>query len=208
MIHYVHHLTGCTPVPLAGYLKGLGILRIVSEQRDADARGWWQDEHFCLMTTCDAAELTRFFLEDYSPTPFVSPWNKGSGFYTQDDAGLGPLEGSVAPRFEAFREGVSASRALLTELTRADQAIRDLKDRTKARAGMSAIERRAAKALKENPEFKTELANAERRFKGLKADLFTPCQRSWRGRHRDWFDAAVVVLELSLIHISEPTRPY
>jgi CRISPR-associated protein Csx17 len=191
----VHHLTGCTPVPLAGYLKGLGILRLVSEQKDVGARGWWQDEHFCLMTSCDAAELTRFFLEDYAPTPFVSPWNKGSGFYSRDDAGLGPLESSVAPRFDAFRQGVRASRALLSELTVADRSIRELKERTRARAGMSASERTAAKALKEDPEFKTELASAERRFKNLKADLFTPCQRTWRGRHRDWFDAAVVVLD-------------
>ncbi len=195
MTPHVHHLTGCTPVPLAGYLKGLGILRIVSEQKDADARGWWQDEHFCLMTSCGADELTKFFLEEYSPTPFVSPWNKGSGFYAADDAGLRPLEASVALRFEAFREGVSASRALLIGMTRSDEAIRALKDRTKARAGMSNAGRSAARALKQDPAFKAELADAERRFKDLKADLFTPCQLSWRGRHRDWLDAAVVVLD-------------
>lgn len=195
MTLHLHHLTGCAPVPLAGYLKGLGILRIVSEQKDVNARGWWQDEHFCLLTSCDAAELTRFFLEDYAPTPFVSPWNKGSGFYSSDDIGLGPLEASVAPRFQPYRAGVSASRALLTRLSQADQQIRVLKGQTKAKAGMSTAERNAAKALKRDPAFKAELARAERQFKELKTDLFAPCQLTWRGRHRDWLDAAVVVVE-------------
>ena len=34
---HIHHLTGCAPVPLAAYLKGLGILRVVSEQKDREA---------------------------------------------------------------------------------------------------------------------------------------------------------------------------
>ena len=56
---HVHHLNGCAPVPLAGYLKALGILRLVSEQRDGNARGWWQHEHFCLMTSLSRAEVER-----------------------------------------------------------------------------------------------------------------------------------------------------
>ncbi len=34
-------LTGCIPIPLSHYLKALGILRLVSEQVDTDAKGWW-----------------------------------------------------------------------------------------------------------------------------------------------------------------------
>ncbi len=37
----VHRLGGCAPTPLANYLKALGILRVVAEQADAEARGWW-----------------------------------------------------------------------------------------------------------------------------------------------------------------------
>ena len=51
MTLHLHALKGCSPVPLANYLKALGILRLVVEQRaDPDARGWWQDEHFCLLS--------------------------------------------------------------------------------------------------------------------------------------------------------------
>lgn len=47
---HLHHLTGCASTPLARYLKALGILRIVGEKKDREARSWWQDEHFCLLT--------------------------------------------------------------------------------------------------------------------------------------------------------------
>ena len=80
MIH-VHRLHGCAPAPLAHYLKALGILRLVSEQVDANARGWWDGAHFRLANTLTREELERFFLYRYKPTPLVSPWNKGSGFY-------------------------------------------------------------------------------------------------------------------------------
>ncbi len=191
----LHHLTGCAPVPLAHYLKALGVLRIVGEQKDTEARGWWQDEHFCLLTKLDREALELFFLDEYAPTPFVSPWNKGSGFYTQVDPGLAPLESSTAPRFAPFGAGIAAARDPLAALTEADAAIRALKDRTKARRGMSPGAKAAAAALKSDPGFKSALAAAQKRFKGLKDDLFTPCQLSWRGPHRAWMDAAVVVLD-------------
>ncbi|MBX3227166.1 MAG: type I-U CRISPR-associated protein Csx17 [Labilithrix sp.] len=192
---HVHRLTGCAPAPLAHYLKGVGVLRVIAEQRDPEARGSWQDEHFSIVTALDRGELERFFLEEYSPTPFVSPWNKGSGFYLPNDPGLTPLATSTAPRFAAFRRGIEAARAPLEELATADAAVRELKERTKARKGMSAKEKAAAQALKSDPAFKAELAAANKRFSVLKADLFNPCQREWRGLHRDWMDAAVVLGE-------------
>jgi len=38
---HLHHLVGCAPAPLARYLKALGILRLVAEQKDPAVRGWW-----------------------------------------------------------------------------------------------------------------------------------------------------------------------
>ena len=72
-------------------LKALGILRVVGQQVDSHTRGWWQDEHFCLLTTLDRNALEGFFLEQYEPAPFVSPWNKGSGFFKPDDPGHGTV---------------------------------------------------------------------------------------------------------------------
>jgi len=190
----LHHLTGCAPAPLAHYLKALGILRIVAEQMDPQARGFWRDEHFCILTTLDREKLEAFFLNDYSPTPFVSPWNKGSGFFSPDDA-LKLVERSTAGRFECFRQGIAAARKPLSELAVADATVRTLKDRTKEKKGMTDSQKRAAIALKKDPGFKAELAAANRRFSALKADLFSPCAMSWRGSHRAWMDAAAVLPE-------------
>ena len=86
MAVHTHALAGCAPSPLAHYLKAVGILRLVGEQLDSDARGRWRaDDVFELTTRVDATTLCRFFLEDYSPTPLVAPWNGGSGFYPAKD---------------------------------------------------------------------------------------------------------------------------
>ncbi len=132
MTLHVHHLKGCSPTPLAHYLKALGILRLVVEQgADAEARGWWQDEHFCLLSRLSREELETFLLERYEPTPLLSPWNKGCGFFKANDPGLVPLEESHAPRFERFRCGIKESRALLDAVGQADAVVRAIKARTK-----------------------------------------------------------------------------
>ncbi|MDA7951397.1 MAG: type I-U CRISPR-associated protein Csx17 [Pirellulaceae bacterium] len=78
-------LKGCTPTPLAHYLKALGILRLVSEQVDPTAQGYWKEGTFWLNSILDEELLETFFLNVYSPTPIVAPWNGGSGFYPKDN---------------------------------------------------------------------------------------------------------------------------
>ncbi len=142
MILHLHHLTGCSPAPLASYLKALGILRLVGQQLDPQCRGWWQDESFHLLTTKSKEELEQFFLEQYKPTPLDSPWNKGCGFFKTDDPGLVPLEESTADRFASFRQGIAASRALLDQVADADAAIRSIKARTKTNKSFQTGEQR------------------------------------------------------------------
>jgi len=195
MTLHLHHLTGCAPAPLAHYLKALAVLRLVAEQKDPDARGFWQDEHFCLLTVLDRDALEGFFLDEYRPTPFVSPWNKGAGFFKRDDPGLMPIEQSLAPRFADFRRGIAAARARIGEITAADAIIREFKARRKEKKGMTPDDKRQAVALRVDPDFRRDLAAAERRFKELKEDLFGSLLRDWRGPHRAWLDAALVVPE-------------
>ena len=130
MIH-VHQLEGCAPAPLAHYLKAIGILRLISEQTDGDARGWWEGDRFRLATKLTREELEAFFLHDYQPTPFVSPWNKGAGFFVEKDPGVSPLEHSTSPRFARFRSGIAASRSRLKQLSKADRKVRDIKAEAK-----------------------------------------------------------------------------
>ena len=109
-------LSGCTPIPLAGYLKALGILRLVAEQADPEARGAWQNEQFVLESRLDEASLRRFFLETYSPTPVLAPWNGGSGFYPKDNkAGIDPLTQAKAHRLHSLCEAISAIREILVK---------------------------------------------------------------------------------------------
>lgn len=80
-------LPGCTPTPLASYLKALAVLRLVAEDAehgDPEAMGWWRDDQFVLRTKLNRKELYEFFLEHWKPTPLVAPWNGGSGFYFQE----------------------------------------------------------------------------------------------------------------------------
>jgi len=118
MSMHVHRLDGCTPTPLAHYLKALGILRLVSEQVDSGARGWWQDEVFHLATCCAeldcSSALDDFFLARYRPTPILAPWNGGSGFYPKDKKdGIEALASSTSPRFEAYRDAIGVAGTVL-----------------------------------------------------------------------------------------------
>jgi len=78
-------LPGCHPVPLASYLKGLGLFRLVAEQVDPDARCYWKNEGFVLVSNLDADKLIDFLLNQYRPSPIMAPWNSGSGFYFQEE---------------------------------------------------------------------------------------------------------------------------
>jgi CRISPR-associated protein Csx17 len=186
----IHDLSGCAPTPLAHYLKALGILRLVAEQADPQARGWWEEERFKLMTKLGEEELLEFFLDQYQPTPLVSPWNKGSGFFYKDDPGLTPAENSIASRFDRLRAGIKASRVFLAELEAADKAVRDIKDEAK-----KIKDKKQRDVLRNSPEYKKRLAEAERVFKKLKADLIPQIRLHWRGPHREWMDAAMVLAD-------------
>lgn len=105
-------LGGCRPEPLASYLKALGVLRLVAEQKDPEALGWWRDEQFVLASALSEEELVRFFAEEYRPTPVVAPWNKDSGFYRSGTV-VEAIERSSDGRLADFREAISAARAVL-----------------------------------------------------------------------------------------------
>lgn len=77
-------LKGCAPAPLAAYLKALGTFRIVAEQKDENVHGFWREEAFVLDTAVTKENLVHFFLDNYRPSPIISPWNGGSGFYYRE----------------------------------------------------------------------------------------------------------------------------
>lgn len=163
MTIHLHILKGCSPAPLANYLKALGISRLVGEQADVQARGWWDGERFCLLSELSEEELESFFLEKYEPTPLLSPWNKGCGFFKANDPGLCPIEHSAAPRFQKFRDGIMAGRRLLDEISQADAAIRAIKARTKTNKSFQSEEQR--RLLEADPTYQSALQQLREQLK-------------------------------------------
>ncbi len=107
-----HILLGCRLKPLASYLKALGILRLISEQKDSQAKGWWQEETFIIKTSLNKEALETFFNEEYVPTPIVAPWNGGSGFYLGDSVeGLEAITTSDQGRFAEYQDIISQIRS-------------------------------------------------------------------------------------------------
>lgn len=110
-------LEGCSPEPLAHYLKALGILRLVSEQIAPDARGCWDGDTFVLRSRLDAAALLAFFADRYAPTPLISPWNGGSGFFPGDQkSGIDAIANSDSPRLAPYRRAITVARQVLKTL--------------------------------------------------------------------------------------------
>lgn len=107
-------LSGCRPEPLASYLKAVGVLRIVADQLDAEARGRWNGDSFALRGSAGTDDLLDFFISSWRPTPLVSPWNKGSGFKEEKNPSavkaLSWVAASTDPRLAAYREAIAAGR--------------------------------------------------------------------------------------------------
>lgn len=109
-------LTGCSPVPLAHYLKALGILRLVAEQADTHATGWWNKDRFELNSTLDEAGLVDFFLNRYAPTPVLAPWNGGSGFYRGDNrVAISKLLGTTSTRLKNYQHALGDARGVVAK---------------------------------------------------------------------------------------------
>lgn len=100
----VHRLPGLRPVPLASYLAGLGLARVLAEQADPDLTCWWGADGLVLDTVVE--DLPGWLARRYQPTPVLSPWNEGSGFGTKDKTPRQTLAALLAhanPRLDGYR---------------------------------------------------------------------------------------------------------
>jgi CRISPR-associated protein Csx17 len=72
-------MPGCRNDSLLGYLKALGVLRLLSTQSGKRIQGRWEDTSFALDSPISADEILSFFITSYAPTPILNPWNSGAG---------------------------------------------------------------------------------------------------------------------------------
>lgn len=117
---YIHDLDGCAPAPLAHYLKALGVLRLVAEQADAQARGWWEGERFRLATVLSADELIAFLVEKSAPVAVFNPWGGRSGYFAGSSEksardALTLIEKSTSDRLAVFQSAIRTVRSIVTK---------------------------------------------------------------------------------------------
>ena len=85
-----HLLPGLRPEPLASYLAGLGLIRVLGEQADKDATAAWTADGLAITTRVQ--DLAQWLADEYKPMPVLSPWNGGSGFGSKDKEPLRRLD--------------------------------------------------------------------------------------------------------------------
>lgn len=121
---HVHELAGLKPDALATYLVALGVMRLLAEQKDANVRGFWRNEHFVLVSELDWEAIERFFLEKegFAPTPILAPWNMDSGFFSLKPTNASTEESDQAlDAPEASDGGEKADGVLLDDDEQAEE---------------------------------------------------------------------------------------
>ena len=124
-------LSGCAPIPLAHYLKALGILRLVAESTDGDsaAKAAWAEDQLRLSSRFDQEDIVLFFLQNYRPTPVLAPWNGGSGFYKKDNRdALESIAASPAPRLLPYRTAITEAACAVNSLNLKEKPEGDTKE--------------------------------------------------------------------------------
>jgi CRISPR-associated protein Csx17 len=189
MTIYDHILNGCAPVTLASYLKALGIFRLVAEQADADARGFWRDDRFNLSTRLTINELVRFFGESYEPSPIISPWNGRAGFLEGEEEDADSKSSRQGPEivrcYESSTERFRKLRAAV-ESYRSNEVI-TLLDKARAEAKPLQEKRRKTKNLSDAE--KDRLKKLEADIKRLRASVIVDLRSDALDSAVDWFDA-------------------
>ena len=107
-------LTGCSHDIAMMHLKALGILKVVSLQKDESATSWWSENKFMLDTSASKDDLVEFFRTEYSPMPVVSAWNRGSPF-RKSNADLDRIAASTEERLSQYRATIEKTRDIMED---------------------------------------------------------------------------------------------
>ena len=195
MTIYEHVLEGCAPVPLAGYLKALGVFRLVVEQEDENAHGFWRDERFVLRTKLTGDELVEFFAKTYQPSPIISPWNGRAGFLEGDDEGSSRKGAKIIRRYE----GAGDRFIKLRNAVETYHSIGIIKDLDKARAEAKPLNEKKRKKRQLSEDEKNRLKELEAFIKRCKASAIANLRSEAPDWAVDWFDACQRIAQESTV---------
>lgn len=121
-----HVFPGLTPEPLASYLAGLGLIRLLGEQADPRATFAWTADGLAATTT--VADVAAWLTDEYVPTPVLSPWNGGSGFGSKDiepKKRLSRLRENPTPRLAALKNSIDVAETVMRRARAAGWIIDD-----------------------------------------------------------------------------------
>jgi CRISPR-associated protein Csx17 len=117
-----HVLPGLRPTPLASYLAGLGLIRLLGEQADPSATAAWTADGLAITTSVE--DIAAWLAESYVPTPVLSPWNNGSGFGPKDKepiVRLKALREHSSPRLSGFVIAAQIAETVVSETAGSDK---------------------------------------------------------------------------------------
>jgi CRISPR-associated protein Csx17 len=111
-------LGGLQPQPLAAYLGALGVLRVLGTQAGPGIKAGFSPSGL-LVEGVDREEVMALLLDNWEPSPVLTPWNNASGFYdsskgNQARAALEAIVASRNPRFRPLAAVIKQVRALIT----------------------------------------------------------------------------------------------
>lgn len=98
-------LDGINTSPFYSYLSGIALIRMVPR-----LRGWWEGNTFYINQSWE--EVSRYLLQDYAPSPILTPWNKSGGWLVTSKAKknvqhVETYRNSNVSRFRFLREAVA-----------------------------------------------------------------------------------------------------
>ncbi len=193
-------LQGCSPTPLASYLKALGVLRLISSSAnnvkgvaaDPDVSGWWEGERFHLKSSLGHGDLLEFILQDYAPSPVIAPWNGRAGFLEGEGGTHSTREGAVLIR-DVDQSACSRLR-LMRSAVRQLKSNDDLVNLDRLRTEAKELGRKAEKLRgDERRTVKERQRLVDRKAKGIKSKLLPSLRSIIDDVHLEYVDSCFVI---------------
>lgn len=198
-------LEGCTPTPLANYLKALGVLRLLSEQQEElSCQGFWRNGAFVLRSPFftgqeerDREAISKFFNEKYRPSALVTPWNGRGGFLEGDEEDGEESSRAGAQMVRAFSDELVANRFgpladVLKSIEKINAVGRLNTERTKLKRLRANEKAKGKKNLSD--EEKETISRQDALVKSIKSELLQDLRNGLPDNVLSWFDACLALV--------------
>lgn len=117
-------MRGCNTSTMSRYLKSLGAFSVMAKSLTSTVRASWKDAYMEIHLDLGKDINTEEYVVDhvyreYRPTPILTPWNGGGGFFEGGGASsdvLRKVENSTHPQLAVYAQSIRVTRKLLSRL--------------------------------------------------------------------------------------------